>query len=630
MGAYFHMIKGLEMREMVYKLNVSQLSEELRQGIDLLKEDYEISYDEEGCYLVGEVVSNGKLVVDFKDNKARISYHSLSSFYRGVGHVLQAMSSGKLSCHIEEVSSFESNGLMFDCSRNGVLNVKSIEGLLRKLALLGHNVFMLYMEDVYEIFEQPYFGYMRGRYTHEELRHIDDYAHTLGIEVIPCIQTLAHLNQFLRWPHTNQYKDMDDILLVGSDSVHELIEQMMRNLAQCFRSNKVHVGMDEAYNLGRGKYLDEHGYTPKLQIMQNHLKLVRSIAKTYGKEIIIWDDMFFRSYGTESEDSLVDLDEVNLMYWDYYHDSLDYYRHELTKRLALSSNTMFAGGAWKWIGYVPHHTKTLMTTCPALTACKELGIKHVMVTSWGDDGCEAPVYNCLFGTVLFAEYGYQSDFDLEVFKEKLAFITGLSYEEHLLIERIDLPADVSPTSVTNLSKYVLYQDPLSGICDYHLQNLDLTSHFKDILDGLESLKVSEEAIDYIQLYRSFVQVLELKWNLGLNIRKAYQENNCFKLECIIEHQIRPLLQRLDEFKWKYEMMWMRTLKPQGYEVIDIRLGGVKTRLETTLITLQRYLAGEISQIPLLEEELLPYYEGQEGLIILNQYGLIASASRLTW
>lgn len=338
----------------------------------------------------------------------------------------------------------------------------------------------------------------------------------------------------------------------------------------------------------------------------------------------------FRSYGTESEDSLVDLDEVNLMYWDYYHDSLDYYRHELTKRLALSSNTMFAGGAWKWIGYVPHHTKTLMTTCPALTACKELGIKHVMVTSWGDDGCEAPVYNCLFGTVLFAEYGYQSDFDLEVFKEKLAFITGLSYEEHLLIERIDLPADVSPTSVTNLSKYVLYQDPLSGICDYHLQNLDLTSHFKDILDGLESLKVSEEAIDYIQLYRSFVQVLELKWNLGLNIRKAYQENNCFKLECIIEHQIRPLLQRLDEFKWKYEMMWMRTLKPQGYEVIDIRLGGVKTRLETTLITLQRYLAGEISQIPLLEEELLPYYEGQEGLITLNQYGLIASASRLTW
>lgn len=615
---------------MKMRLNVNQLSERLRQGIDLLKDDYGISYDEQGCQIIGEYVSDAKLVVDFSNQKARIMYHSLSSFYRGFGHLLQAMSHNRESCYVEEVSSFESNGLMFDCSRNGVLNVRSIESLLRKLALLGHNVFMLYMEDVYEILEQPYFGYMRGRYTHEELRHIDDYAHKLGIEVIPCIQTLAHLNQFLRWPHAHQYKDMDDILLVESDTVQQLIEQMMGNLAQCFRSNKVHVGMDEAYNLGRGKYLDLHGYTPKLQIMQNHLKLVRSIAKMYGKEIIIWDDMFFRPYGTESGDSVVELNEINLMYWDYYYDNLEHYRQELMRRLALSSNTMFAGGAWKWIGYVPHHTKTLMTTCPALTACKELGIKHVMVTSWGDDGCEAPVFNCLFGTVLFAEYGYQTDFDLEVFKEKLAFITGLPYEAHLLIEKIDLPTDASVTSVTNLSKYVIYQDPLSGICDYHLQNLDLTPHFKEIVACLEQFKVEGDVLDYLNLYRSFVEVLELKWNLGLNIRKAYREHNRFKLEWIIEHQIYPLLQRLDEFKLKYEEMWMKTLKPQGYEVIDIRLGGVKARLETTMRTLQNYLVGEFSELLLLEEDLLPFYEGSKELMTLNQYGLIASANRLTW
>ena len=86
------------------RLNVSQLPEMLCQGIDLLKEDYGISYSEDGCQLISELVSDAKLVVDFSNQKARISYHSLSSFYRGVGHVLQAMSSGKLSCHIEEVS----------------------------------------------------------------------------------------------------------------------------------------------------------------------------------------------------------------------------------------------------------------------------------------------------------------------------------------------------------------------------------------------------------------------------------------------------------------------------------------------------------------------------------------------
>lgn len=91
-----------------------------------------------------------------------------------------------------------------------------------------------------------------------------------------------------------------------------------------------------------------------------------------------------------------------------------------------------------------------------------------------------------------------------------------------------------------------------------------------------------------------------------------------------------MLQRLDEFKLKYEEMWMKTLKPQGYEVIDIRLGGVKARLETTMRTLQNYLVGEVSELLLLEEDLLPFYEGSKELMTLNQYGLIASANRLTW
>jgi hypothetical protein len=34
----------------------------------------------------------------------------------------------------------------------------------------------------------------------EELKEIDVYAQKCGMEVIPCIQTLAHLNQIFRWP----------------------------------------------------------------------------------------------------------------------------------------------------------------------------------------------------------------------------------------------------------------------------------------------------------------------------------------------------------------------------------------------------------------------------------------------
>lgn len=79
------------------------------------------------------------------------------------------------------------------------MSVEYAKELIEILAIMGHNTILIYMEDVYSLKEEPYFGYMRGRYTEAELQAIDDYAHQFGIEVIPCIQTLAHLEQFLRW-----------------------------------------------------------------------------------------------------------------------------------------------------------------------------------------------------------------------------------------------------------------------------------------------------------------------------------------------------------------------------------------------------------------------------------------------
>ena len=40
----------------------------------------------------------------------------------------------------------------------------------------------------------------------------------------------------------------------------------------------------------------------------------------------------------------VDVDDVNVMYWDYYGDDIEHYRKQLRERLAVTSNTMFAGG----------------------------------------------------------------------------------------------------------------------------------------------------------------------------------------------------------------------------------------------------------------------------------------------
>ena len=195
------------------------------------------------------------------------------------------------------MKNFERLGVMIDCSRNAVPNKEGLKRFLDAVSQMGYNTVMLYTEDTYEVENEPYFGYRRGRYSFEELREIDAYAVSLGIEMIPFIQTLAHLNQLTRWrAYRHKIFDIDDILLIDEPRTYELLENIFSSLSKTFSSRRVHLGMDEAHRVGLGKYLDLHGYTDRYALLMKHLNRVCEIAKKYGFELMIWSDMFFRPW----------------------------------------------------------------------------------------------------------------------------------------------------------------------------------------------------------------------------------------------------------------------------------------------------------------------------------------------
>ena len=83
---------------------------------------------------------------------------------------------------------------------------------------------MLYTEDTFEVEEYPYFGHMRGKYTAAEIKELDAYALSLGIELIPCIQTLAHLNAMFKWEGEFwDVFDCDDILLCDEEKTYDIV-----------------------------------------------------------------------------------------------------------------------------------------------------------------------------------------------------------------------------------------------------------------------------------------------------------------------------------------------------------------------------------------------------------------------
>ena len=133
-------------------------------------------------------------------------------------------------------------GVMLDMSRNGVMRVSEVKRYVDYISAFGYNSLQLYTEDTYEMEGEPFFGYLRGRYTREELKEIDAYCLSKGVELIPCIQTLAHLNQIFRWDAYAPINDTRDILLVGDERTYALIDKMFKTAAECFTSRKINIG----------------------------------------------------------------------------------------------------------------------------------------------------------------------------------------------------------------------------------------------------------------------------------------------------------------------------------------------------------------------------------------------------
>lgn len=288
-------------------------------------------------------------------------------------------------------------GTMIDCSRNAVASVESVKKWIDLTSSIGYNTLMLYTEDTYEVSGEPYFGYMRGRYSREELRGLDAYAKNKNMELIPCIQTLAHLNALNRWPEYKEHFDVDDILLAQDERVYLLIDHMFATLADSFTSRVVHIGMDEAHLLGRGRYADLHGVEERFGIMARHLRRVCDIGEKYGFRFLMWSDMFFRLasggdyYKPETirdEVKKIIPDNVELVYWDYYSTDRAHYDAMLTTHEKLHPGTWFAGGLWSWAGLAPHNGYSIRTTEAALQSCAMHNTKNLLFTLWGDNGGE--------------------------------------------------------------------------------------------------------------------------------------------------------------------------------------------------------------------------------------------------
>ena len=616
----------------------------LSRGLELLLHSKGHQTGDGGLSILPEPHDEKTLTVSRNGSSVTIGYCQTAHFFRGVGLLLQHLDNPTFSC--KETVWLDENGVMLDCSRNAVYRPAFVRKYLEVMAFSGMNTLYLYLEDTYEIPEYPYFGQMRGRYSQKDLKDIVAFAGLFGIEVVPCIQTLAHMRTFLRWPDSSRLRDTDNILLAEDPETYRLIHAMLRSLRQCFSTRRIHLGMDEAEGLGTGRYFLKNGWENPILILQRHLTHVMEYCREFDFEPMIWSDMYFKLAG--NSENYYDLPEdyqwkeeekapedLTLVFWDYYSHEEAVYRKMVHLHQGLASRLIFAGGGWIWNGLAPNYSRATDTTRKAMHVLHETGLRQAFCTLWSDNGSETPQLAGLYSTVLFSEFGFHETVDNELLNSRLMFHTGVPLSAWMLLDRMDATPGTAPDNrrAANTSKMMLYQDPLLGLFDAQTGHLHLDRWYHDLTEDLEQTlpQIPEAFAPLFRYYYQLASLLSRKSTLGQNITAAYLAGDREAVRRLSEETLPSCIEDSRAVLALREQLWMDSMRPQGFEVVNIRMSGVTARLEAAKRRLDAWLAEEIDGIPELEDPRLPYdpsLTGDDALSSHNLWEYLVTASNM--
>lgn len=606
-----------------------------QEALTELQDDLGIVLSETGIPV--HCVQGEGLCVQSDGTQVTLVWSTPITFYRAMSLIPLPLT----PCTVRETPRFASAGIMFDCSRNAVLKPDALRFFFRKMALMGLNLGMMYTEDTYEVPGQPFFGYKRGRYTYDELKALDDYAALFGIELCPCIQTLGHLKRVLHWPAYHHLRDNDEVLLADLDETYELLDQMIRAATAPYRSKKIHLGMDEAYGVGLGAHLVYHGYEDPRSVIGRHLSRVLGICDKYGLNAMMWSDMYFHldghdyhSEGLPSEKAKAAVDpRITLVYWDYYQPKEEAYADALYKHSLFPAPTVFAGGIWTWIGPAPDYPTTLQNTVSALTACAKARIPLVLATAWGDNGGECNLTAVLLGLQLYGELTYCEVYDEAELAERFRRCCGADAQAFLDLSLLNyLPGmKDNPSDPVNACKFMLYQDPLIQLFEADTRGYAMAEHFAKLVPLYA--RYAAENPEYALLfdfYSALANALALKcvWHeqAGDAVRRRDRE-----LAAALADGIPATVEALHTLRVVWRRLWESTNKPNGFEIIEVRMGGIAARMSTAGEKMRAFALGETETIPELEEESLITKRRPNGSIICtNTMDEIATPGRIDY
>lgn len=600
-----------------FNFNVNEI---FSDGINNLSAN--LGYEQSSDGITVTAHEGSRIGVSLSEKKATVYYRKKHQFFRELSILSAKVQAGAESLDITEDGHFTEVAAMIDASRCAVPTVKSAKELIEYFAVMGYSMMMLYTEDTVKIEGLPYFGYMRGGYTEDEIREIDDYADSFGIELVPCIECYGHMERYLIWPAATKIKDTPSVLMAREPETIAFLDKWIGTVSRLFRSRKIHIGMDEAHDMGRGRFMDKHGYVPSFELFNEYMSDLMKIVNKYGLSPMMWSDMYFRVnsrdrqsyYERETvipEETKKKIPEnMKMVFWYYgeSEDPGDVDDFMLKKHNDLGREVMTATGAWSWAGHFPEFNLMEETNRRSLKACRDNGVNEAMLTIWSNDNAECDYFANLLSLSYFAELCYNPNAIEKDLKERFEETTGGDYELFKCLSYYHMNFEDKPVITHRdqrfLGKSLFWQDVLSGLYDYELWQSPRSEHY----DRARKIYSGEHTGKWAHLYDyayKIMDYLHTKTYIAENLVPIYKSGDKTALSDMANVHLPALIEKCRAVHRAHKGLWRRSNKVQGWQNMDVRYGGIVARCECAIEYIQEYLSGTIQKIDELETERLP-------------------------
>ncbi len=301
-------------------------------------------------------------------------------------------------CEVLDSPDLPIRGFMLDISRCKIPTQNEFRQLIRALARLRVNQFQLYIEHSFAFPGHEEVWRDASPLTPAEIEQLDRECLSLGIELVPNLNTFGHMERWLRhpkyrpmaecpegWTHplTQQFKPIPGTLKPDDESL-KFIGELLDKYLPHFRSRQVNIGGDEPWELGQGFSKDAVNQKGKHVVYLNHLKKICQLVEARGRTPQFWGDILLEDLNLASEAPVLAMPVI----WGY--DAGHPFNQQAARLQELGRSYLIAPGTSTWQSFTGRLDNALTNQVEAISAAIKHQAQGILITSWGDNGNHQP------------------------------------------------------------------------------------------------------------------------------------------------------------------------------------------------------------------------------------------------